>query len=140
MSEKEVFKPGNRKYFYAVGRRKQATAQVRLYQKGSGKYFVNDKPLADYFQNDLLTRSSLEVLSQNNLLDIFDATVVTSGGGKAGQADAVRLAVARALILQDPAMRPQVKHAGFLHRDPRVKERKKPGLRKARRAPQWSKR
>lgn len=140
MTEKEAFKPGNRKYLYAIGRRKRATAQVRLYQKGSGKYFVNEKPLADYFQNELLTRSALEVLSQNNLLDTFDATVLTKGGGKAGQADAVRLAVARALLLHDPAMRTQIKHAGFLKRDPRVIERKKPGLRKARRAPQWSKR
>ncbi len=142
MSEKEstTFKAGNRKYIYAVGRRKSAIAQVRLYQKGSGQVIVNDRPLEDYFPTGTLQQAALAPLMEMNLLDSHDMTVKVVGGGVKGQADAVKLGVARALNLEDEGHRPLMKKAGFLTRDARVKERKKFGLRGARRAPQWSKR
>ena len=140
MAEKVVFKPGNRKYIYAIGRRKRASAQIRLYPKGKGIFIVNDKTAADYFQNQLLVTRAFEALGMNNLLDSFDATVLVSGGGRTGQSDAIRLGIARALLSHDEALRPQFKVVGMLTCDPRVKERKKYGLRGARRAPQWSKR
>lgn len=140
MAEKELFKPGNRKYIYAVGRRKSATAQIRLYPKGKGVFVVNNKTAIDYFQNQLLVERAFEALGMNNLLDSFDATVLVSGGGRTGQSDAIRLGIARALLSHDEALKPQIRVAGMLTRDSRVKERKKYGLRGARRAPQWSKR
>lgn len=144
MAEKETkqveFKPGNRKYVYAIGRRKSASAQVRLYPKGSGTIVVNGKTLSNYFQNKLQENRALSALIEQNQVDAFDATIVVNGGGKSGQADAVKLAIARAMIDHDETLRPTVKRLGLLTRDARVKERKKPGLRKARRAPQWSKR
>ena len=141
MTEKESkFKAGNRKYSYAVGRRKSAIAQVRLYQKGKGEVFVNDRELNDYFPTESLRQAALAPLMDMNLLDSHDVTVVVSGGGVKGQAEAVKLGVARALNIEDEGYRSQMKKAGFLRRDARVKERKKFGLRGARRAPQWSKR
>lgn len=141
MAEKEAqFKPGNRKYTYGVGRRKSAIAQVRLYPKGSGQLFVNDKPFNEYFPTELSRQAALAPLIEMNLLDNHDVTVVVEGGGKRGQADAVRLGLARALNVEDEGYRSQLKKAGYLSRDARVKERKKYGLRGARRAPQWSKR
>lgn len=138
--EQEVFKPGNRKYTYAVGRRKEAIAQVRLYGKGSGKYVVNGKEISEYLTTELLRLRAFAPLDQANLKDTYDATILVKGGGKRGQADAIKLAFARALVEIDEALKPQIKKAGLLTRDARVKERKKYGLRKARRAPQWSKR
>jgi len=140
MADTEVFKPGNRKYTYAVGRRKRAIAQLRLYGKGSGKVFVNGKPMAHYFTTAILQQAALRPLALTNLQEDYDATVVVRGGGVRGQADAVRLAIARALIDIDIELRPLLKKSGFLRRDARVKERKKYGLKRARRAPQWSKR
>lgn len=140
MAEKELFKPGNRKYIYAIGRRKSASAQIRLYPKGKGVFVVNDKSAVDYFQNEMLVTRAVEALGMNNLLDTFDITVLVSGGGRTGQSDAIRLGVARALLEHDPALKPQIRVARLLTRDSRVKERKKYGLRGARRAPQWSKR
>lgn len=142
MPEKDqpVFKPGKRKYIYSVGRRKSASAQLRLYPKGAGKISVNDIPFADYFQNPLLERAATEPLNLVNLRDDYDASVVVKGGGKKGQADAIKLAFARALLADKEDLKPQIKKAGLLTRDARVKERKKYGLKGARRAPQWSKR
>lgn len=140
MPDKEVFKPGNRKYIYAVGRRKEAVAQVRLYAKGSGKVFVNGKSLQNYLPTELLQQEALKPLLLNNLADQFDITVVVRGGGVRGQAEAIRLGVARALVTFEEGYRSQIKKAGLLTRDARVKERKKYGLKRARRAPQWSKR
>lgn len=139
MSDKE-FKPGNRKYIPAIGRRKTSTAQVRLYPKGSGIFMINGKSADDYFQDKMLISRAIESLTANNLADTYDVIVLASGGGKKGQSDAVRLGVARALVAEDEERRSLVKKAGFLRRDPRVKERKKYGLKRARRAPQWSKR
>jgi small subunit ribosomal protein S9 len=137
---KAEFKPGNRKYIYAIGRRKEASAQIRLYPKGTGTFVINDKTIENYFQQPGLVDQSLNALILQNLRDTFDATVHVTGGGKKGQSDAIRLGISRALIEHDESLRGQIKKLGFLTRDARVKERKKPGLRKARRAPQWSKR
>ncbi len=128
------------RYYYARGRRKEASAQVRLYPGGSGKIIVNDKPLEEYFP---LERNILTVLSPLRVTGMegkFDITVKVKGGGISGQADAIKLGIARALTLYDPQLRPVLKQYGFLTRDPREKERKKVGLKRARKAPRYSKR
>ncbi len=140
MADQPEFKPGNRKYIYTIGRRKEASAQVRLYPKGTGIFLINDKSAKDYLQNPLNEQKAFEALRSQNQLDAFDATIHVKGGGKAGQADAIQLGIARALIMHDETLRTQIKKFGLLKRDARVKERKKYGLRGARRAPQWSKR
>lgn len=120
------------KYFYAIGRRKTAVARVRLYENGK-VVEINDKSAT-------IPESVSKVLELVGKKDAFGMTVKVSGGGKEGQIDAIRLAVARALEKFDPDLRPTLKKAGYLSRDPREKERKKPGLKGARRAPQFSKR
>jgi len=128
------------KYHYAIGRRKSATATVRIYPKGSGQIFVNNQEFADYFPNleqRLAITAPLVVTSNEKQ---FDITIHVQGGGKSGQADAIRLGISRALLLWQSDLRSVVKSHGFLMRDSRVKERKKPGLKRARRAPQFSKR
>jgi small subunit ribosomal protein S9 len=122
-----------------VGRRKQAIVRVRL-MPGSGKFTLNGRSLEQYFPNKVhqqLIRDPLTTVEKPESFDIF-ATL--KGGGITGQAGALRLAIARALIEVEPDDRPSLKKAGFLTRDPRVKERKKYGLKKARKAPQYSKR
>lgn len=127
------------KYIYSIGRRKEARAQVRLY-KGSGKILINDKELKQYFpifnfqQKVILP---LELVGERNKCDI---TVKVNGGGKRGQAEAIRHGIARALKLKNKDYRVILKKEGLLKRDPRMKERKKYGLKRARRAPQFSKR
>jgi small subunit ribosomal protein S9 len=120
-------------YHYGTGRRKTAVAQVRLYVKGNGKVTINEKvvskPSPEYLE-------PLTLVGQSNL----DLSAHVSGGGKQGQVEAIRHGVARALVAMDENFRTTLKGAGFLTRDPRAKERKKPGLRSARRSPQWSKR
>jgi len=140
MSKEVDFKPGKRKYHYAIGRRKSAVATIRLYPKGEGIMVVNGKPLKDYFPTDILQNAATKALDMLNQADVFDATIKVTGGGLSGQADAVQLGFARALIDFDKDLRSQVKKEGLLTRDSRVKERKKYGLKGARRAPQWSKR
>ncbi len=128
-----------RDYLFAVGRRKQSVARVRLYQKKQGDMEVNDKKMEDYFQTQNLqkiVKMPLELISMNP----GRITIKVVGGGKHGQAESVRLGIARVLEKYNPEFRLQLKKAGFLRRDPRVKERKKYGLKKARRAPQWAKR
>jgi len=120
------------KYFYGTGRRKTATARVRIFP-GSGKATVNDKEVT-------LPENVVEPLKMVGKLDSCDMTVKVNGGGKTGQFEAIRHGLSRALIELNSEFRPQLKKAGFLTRDPREVERKKPGLKKARRAPQWSKR
>lgn len=130
-------------YFYAVGRRKAAVAQVRLYPKVGAKdadYIVNGKEMKDYFQTtnaQTTSKEALEIAGQEGKMAV---TVLVRGGGISGQTDAVRLGVARALVKMDAGLRPVLKAEGYLTRDARVVERKKPGLRKARRRPQWAKR
>jgi small subunit ribosomal protein S9 len=122
-----------------VGRRKEAVVRVRL-SPGSGQFRLNGKSLEEYFPNKVhqqLIREPLVILEKP---EVFDVRANLKGGGITGQAGALRLAIARALIEIDPDDRPALKKAGFLTRDPRVKERKKYGLKKARKAPQYSKR
>ena len=121
------------------GRRKEATAVVRL-KKGSGVITVNKKSLDDYFGRDvakMIVRQPL-VLTKNE--NAYDADVKVEGGGSFGQAGAIRLAISKALIAETPGLRGELKKAGYLTRDSRVKERKKVGLKKARKSPQFSKR
>lgn len=128
------------KYFYGLGRRKTAIAKVRLY-KGKGAISVNGKSEKEYFgglQN--LIEKILSPLSLTGNKDKFDIVVKSSGGGISSQADAIVLGVARALIAMDIELKSTLRKAGFLTRDPRIKERKKPGLLRARKAPQFSKR
>jgi small subunit ribosomal protein S9 len=126
-------------YHYARGRRKEAIATVRLYP-GKGEIMVNDKLANDYFNNQsliALVEAPIKLAGQDQKLRV---SLHVSGGGKAGQADAARLAIARALNVMSDDLRPTLKKAGMLTRDPREKERMKPGLKKARKAPQFSKR
>ena len=129
----------SRPFYYGLGKRKSAIAKVRLFQEGEGKAMVNELPLAKYFfsthgENALAPLALIEKLKQ------FDVDAIVEGGGKPAQRDAIRLGISRALLLMDPALRSQLKQAGFLRRDSRIKERKKPGLHRARRAPQFAKR
>ncbi len=129
------------RYVYAVGRRKTAVAQVRLYPSAEAEgAVVNKRPIREYFGTEALEAVALSPLKTSGLEAAFRVSVVVRGGGLHGQAGAVRLGVARCLIKHDPLLRATLKALGFLTRDARVVERKKPGLKKARRAPQWAKR
>ncbi len=126
-------------YFYGTGRRKHSVARVRVYN-GTGKVTINGRDIDDYFGLDtlkLLVRSPMALTETDGK---FDVVVNVVGGGCSGQAGAIRHGLARALLQYDPNLRPALKKAGFLTRDPRMKERKKYGLKAARRAPQFSKR
>ncbi len=120
------------KYFYGTGRRKTAVARVRLYP-GSGKITLNGK-------ESNLRDNAVSPLKLVGKLGSYDISITVIGGGTTGQSDAIRHGIARALIVSNAEYRPTLKKAGYLTRDPREVERKKPGLKKARRAPQWSKR
>lgn len=133
------------KFFSGIGRRKSATARVRLYPQKRGTenpydLIVNKKDYLAYFPVVKLREVSVSPLNLLNLQGRFKITALTGGGGIAAQAEAVRLGIARTLIAINPLFKKPLKRAGFLTRDPRKKERKKPGLKKARRAPQWQKR
>lgn len=127
------------KYFQAIGRRKTATAQVRL-SEGSGKVVVNGKPFEALFSTEELRGVVLRPLKEVGMTEKFDVSIKTSGGGPVGQADAARLGIARALVLMETTLKTALKAAGLMTRDPRKKERKKFGRRGARRSPQWRKR
>ncbi|WP_396893630.1 30S ribosomal protein S9 [[Mycobacterium] wendilense] len=122
-----------------VGRRKQAVVRVRLVP-GTGKFFLDGRSLEEYFPNKVHQQLIKAPLVTVDRLESFDVYAHLDGGGPSGQAGALRLAIARALILVTPEDRPALKKAGFLTRDPRAIERKKYGLKKARKAPQYSKR
>jgi len=126
-------------YHYGLGRRKRAIATARLYS-GKGVTTVNDLPANEYFNNETLVAELSRALDLTGNGEKMYATIKVTGGGKRGQAEAGRLAIARALLDVNTELRPTLKKAGFLTRDPREKERKKPGLKKARKAPQFSKR
>lgn len=126
-------------YHYARGRRKEAVATARLY-KGKGTILVNEMPATDYFNNDQLIATLNQPIKLAGQDDKLEISLHVKGGGKRGQADAARLAIARALNVLSEDLRPTLKKAGLLTRDPREKERKKPGLKRARKAPQFSKR
>ncbi len=126
-------------YFYGTGRRKSSVARVRLYQ-GTGKITINDRDIDDYFGLDTLKYIVRQPLALTGTDEKFDIVCRVSGGGVTGQAGAIRHGVSRALLSVNPEYRTALKAAGFLTRDPRMKERKKYGLKAARRAPQFSKR
>ena len=128
------------KYAYGLGRRKAATARARLY-KGKGSITINDKPAADYLSgNSTMLAEVTDPLALVNKQKDFDVTIRVSGGGLAGQVDAIKLAIAKALTVDHADLRTTLKKAEFLKRDPREKERKKYGLRSARKREQYSKR
>ena len=126
-------------YFYGTGRRKNSVARVRVYN-GTGKVTINDRDIDDYFGLETLKLIVRQPLALTELEGKFDVVVRVSGGGVSGQAGAIRHGLSRALLVYDENLRPALKKAGFLTRDPRRKERKKYGLKAARRAPQFSKR
>ena len=126
-------------YYEGIGRRKASTARVRV-MSGTGEFTVNEKTLEEFFTRpgDIETiLGPLETVGRRNSLDV---SVLVKGGGVTGQSDAVKLGVARALLKLDPDLKPALRKSGFLTRDPREKERKKPGLKRARKAPTYTKR
>ena len=127
-------------YFYGTGRRKSSVARVHVYENGTGSITINGRDIEEYFGLDTLKMVVRQPLVTTGLLGKVDVNVTVAGGGVTGQAGAIRHGIARALLLVNPEYRPALKSAGFLTRDPRMKERKKYGLKAARRAPQFSKR
>lgn len=126
--------------YWGTGRRKKAIARVRLIPNGSGNIVINKRSIDEYFGLDTLKMVVRQPLELTKTLTQYDVAVNVTGGGYTGQAGAIRHGVARALIVADPNLRGELKRAGYLTRDPRMKERKKYGLKAARRAPQFSKR
>ena len=129
-----------RPYAYGTGRRKSSTARVHLIPNGSGSITINGRTLDEYFGLETLKLIVRQPLAATETAEKFDVEATVVGGGMTGQAGAIRHGISRALVKADPELRPAVKKAGFLTRDPRMKERKKYGLKAARRAPQFSKR
>ncbi|MEA3325730.1 MAG: 30S ribosomal protein S9 [Chloroflexota bacterium] len=130
----------DKKYYEGVGRRKESSARVRI-MEGTGSFIVNEKEVESYFTRlgdvpEIVRAFQVVDQSQNT----YDVSVIVKGGGVTGQRDAVKLGLARALVKMDEGLRPQLRHSGYLTRDPRVKERKKPGLKRARKAPTYTKR
>ena len=130
--------PAKKKYFQGVGRRKRAIAQVRLYPNGKGVHEINGKKIEEYLKES--ARREVALLPLAKLAEAVDLTIVVKGGGLLGQVEAIRMGIARAILDMDETYRKVLKAEGYLRRDPRVKERKKPGLKKARRRKQWRKR
>jgi small subunit ribosomal protein S9 len=126
-------------YFYGTGRRKSSVARVRVYN-GTGKITINDRDIDEYFGLETLKLIVRQPLNLTDTMDKFDIVCRVAGGGVTGQAGAIRHGLSRALLQYNEELRPELKKAGFLTRDPRMKERKKYGLKGARRAPQFSKR
>ena len=129
-----------KKYFYGTGRRKSSVARVRVYENGTGSVIVNGRDIDDYFGLETLKLVVRQPLVTTGTVGKVDIEATVCGGGVSGQAGAIRHGIARALLLVDENYRSALKAAGFLTRDPRMKERKKYGLKAARRAPQFSKR
>jgi small subunit ribosomal protein S9 len=127
------------RYYYGTGRRKTSVARVRIYP-GTGEIVVNDKPMEEYFVRKVDRFNVREPLGASGMLEQFNVMVKVEGGGVSGQAGAVRHGIARALLEANPDLRQVLRKGGFLTRDPRQKERKKPGLKRARKAPQYTKR
>lgn len=127
------------RYYEAIGRRKTSTARIRLFTKGQG-IVVNDKDYKEYFLTDILQKIAEASLKKMKSLDRFRITAKVSGGGLKSQAEAVRHGTARVLVIFNTDFKKRLRRAGYLTRDPRMKERKKYGLKKARKSPRWSKR
>jgi small subunit ribosomal protein S9 len=125
--------------YRGTGRRKCSVARVMI-QPGSGQVKINDRTIEDFFPIEIVRQEAISPLALTQLVDRIDVRVNVAGGGVSGQAGAIRHGIARALLEYDSGLRPQLKAEGFLTRDARIVERKKPGLKKARRAPQFSKR
>jgi len=132
----------DRQYYEGIGRRKRASARVRIYldEQSSGEFVVNDKEGKEYFPRTGDLETLLGPVTDTDLTGKVDVTVLISGGGVTGQTDAVRLGLARALVKYDESLRNVLRAGGHLTRDPRIKERKKPGLKRARKAPTYTKR
>jgi len=128
------------RYLQAVGRRKTAVARVRLYTKGEKEFLVNNKPYKQYFQTEDDRETAVASMNKMKCLDKFRVTVKVKGGGRAAQAEAIRHGTARVLVDFNQNFKKRLRKAGYLTRDARMRERKKFGLKRARRAPQWSKR
>ena len=129
-----------RQYQYGTGRRKSSVARVRLYQGGTGSITINGRDIDEYFGLDTLKMVVRQPLAALDLVGKVDIVCTVEGGGVSGQAGAIRHGISRALVVLNPENRASLKAAGFMTRDPRMKERKKYGLKAARRAPQFSKR
>ena len=129
-----------KKYYYGTGRRKSSVARVSVYENGTGSIIINGRDINDYFGLDTLKLVVNQPLISTDLVGKLDVVVTVAGGGVSGQAGAIRHGLSRALLTLNPEYRATLKAAGFLTRDPRMKERKKYGLKAARRAPQFSKR
>ena len=127
-------------YKYGTGRRKSSVARVRLYEGGTGKITINGRDIDDYFGLDTLKLITRQPLVLTEMVEKVDIIATVTGGGVSGQAGAIRHGISRALVTLNPEYRASLKAAGFMTRDPRMKERKKYGLKAARRAPQFSKR
>src|SRR3989338_384586 len=138
--EKKEIQALEEKYWEGVGRRKTAVARVRIVEQEKGSFFINGKSLSAHFQDPEHRRIAIEVLEKISPEKPFGVTVLVMGGGVSAQAEAVRHGLARALVLFDQNVRTQLKAFHFLTRDPRMRERKKFGLKRARRARQWRKR
>ena len=129
-----------KKYFYGTGRRKSSVARVRVYENGTGSVIINGRDINDYFGLETLKLIVNQPLVSTDMVGKLDVVVTVAGGGVSGQAGAIRHGISRALLGVNAEYRATLKAAGFLTRDPRMKERKKYGLKAARRAPQFSKR
>jgi small subunit ribosomal protein S9 len=139
LPEAETLAKKTERYVEAVGRRKTAIARVRLFTR-SGEFTVNGRPYGAYFPTIGLQKTAEEALKKMKLWERFRVSIRAGGGGLHAQAEAIRMGLARCLVKFNPDFRKRLKKAGFLTRDQRMKERKKFGLKKARRAPQWQKR
>jgi small subunit ribosomal protein S9 len=133
-------KEKDKEYFRAIGRRKTATAVVRLYKAAKTSYTINDKDLTEYFKTAELKGIVTSAFETAGSAEKFKVVATTKGGGIHAQAESVRHGISRALVMIDAELRPLLKKAKMLKRDPRMVERKKFGLKKARKSPQWSKR
>ena len=129
-----------KKYSYGTGRRKSSVARVRVYENGTGSIIINGRDIDNYFGLDTLKLVVRQPLVATDMVGKVDIVVTVAGGGVSGQAGAIRHGLSRALVVLNPEFRGSLKAAGFMTRDPRMKERKKYGLKAARRAPQFSKR
>lgn len=130
----------DQQYYEGIGRRKEASARVRIHTGGNGSIIINDKPGVDYLPRSGDLASAIAPLQAVGVEAQFNVTVKVKGGGITGQTSAIQLGVARALLKLNPDFKPTLRHGGYLTRDARVKERKKPGLKRARKAPTYTKR
>ncbi len=128
------------KYYESQGRRKTSVARVRVWPSKKSEFIINEKSLNDYFPTNFLQETALAALKEMNVEDKFKVSVIVRGGGINSQAEAVRHGIARTLVLYNSSFRKKLKKAGYLTRDSRMRERKKFGLKRARKSPQWSKR